>query len=82
MFDIRCPKCQKKLAELGRKPIAYLSFSEICKCGKEVKANILASDSKGEITASLICPCGYQAKRNIGYLLIIKCKKCKTITKF
>lgn len=82
MFEVRCPKCQKKLAELGRKPLPMLSFSRICACGKEVTANIVANDTKGQIIASLVCSCGYQNEIVAGYIVSVKCKKCKTITKF
>lgn len=81
MYEVRCPKCNKKLAELGRKPIQEFCYTKLCKCGKEVKAKISTND-KEEIIASLSCACGYRKEKVVGHLVSVKCKKCKAITKF
>lgn len=82
MYEIRCPKCNKKLAESGRKPINEFFYSKTCKCGKEVKAKIMINNGKDEIIAALNCPCGYKKEKVVGYLVSVKCKKCKTVTEF
>jgi phage FluMu protein Com len=54
MYEIRCPKCNKKLAETTRK---------------------IVSDSNNPRKWVI-------AEGQNRYLVSIKCKKCKTITKF
>lgn len=82
MHEIHCPKCNKKLAESGRRPIGELVYKKICKCGKEVKGEISIDITNDGIVASLRCDCGYKKNKTIGYVISIKCKKCKTITRF
>lgn len=82
MYEAYCTKCNKKLAELGRKPSYDLSYSAICECGKKVVGNILTNAEKDEIVAYLNCICGYNEAKVIGYIVSIKCKKCKTISRF
>jgi uncharacterized protein with PIN domain len=46
MFEVRCPECNKKLAEISRKPLWDFTYSKTCKCGKEVKAKISTNDKE------------------------------------
>lgn len=82
MYEIRCPKCNKKMAESGRKPIGEFTYTKLCKCGKELKGEISIDINNNRIVASLLCSCGYKKNKTIGYVISIKCKKCKTITRF
>lgn len=82
MYEVRCPKCNKKLAEIGRQPIQEFSYTKLCKCGKEMRGRISVNDKKDEIIASLSCLCGYRKEKIVGHLVSVKCKKCKTITRF
>lgn len=82
MFEVRCPKCNKKLAEISRKPLWDFTYSKTCRCAKEVKGKISVNSDKDQIIASLNCSCGYKKDKIVGHLVAVKCKKCKTITKF
>jgi phage FluMu protein Com len=55
MYEVRCPKCNKKLAETTRKITSQTDSS---------KKGVMIAESKSP------------------YLVSIKCKRCKTITRF
>ena len=83
MVEIRCPVCNKKIAETGRPPVSYFTYVRKCKhCGKEVNAKIKTEHKSNEIIAILLCACGCRKERVVGHLVSVKCRKCKTIVKF
>ncbi len=82
MYEVRCPKCNKKLAEIGRAPISEFKYSKPCKkCAKEVKGKVFIRQDS-EMVAVLDCACGYKKEKTVGHLVAVKCKKCKTVTAF
>lgn len=82
MYDIRCPKCNRKIAESGRRALGDFTYTKLCKCGKELKGEISIDITDDRIVASLQCDCGYKKNKTIGHVISIRCKRCKTIVRF
>jgi len=82
MYEIRCPKCNKKLAESARPPFKELTYTKKCRCGKTIKGEVFINKKEGKIFAKLNCSCGYTKTKLIGHLIFIKCKRCKKVSFF
>lgn len=82
MYEVRCSKCDKKLAEIGRAPVSEFKYSKPCnKCGKQMTGKVFINNDNEMMTA-LGCACGYKKEEVVGHLVAVKCKKCKAITVF
>jgi len=83
MYEIRCPKCNKKLAEIARPPLKELTYTKKCRCGNLIKGQIFINKKEGKIFAYLHCKnCKYTKIKLIGHLIFIKCRRCKKISFF
>lgn len=82
MYECRCPKDNKKLAEIARPPLSGLSYIYHCSCGQSVKAQIEIDKTTQHILAIATCDCGDINIHRLGYLIKIKCDRCKTISLF
>lgn len=81
MYEVRCQNCNKKIAEIARKPVFDFIFSTICRCGKELNGKTCI-DEENQIIVFLRCSCGYENVKIVSHIVAVKCKRCKTITKF
>jgi len=82
MYEVRCSKCNKKLAEIGRAPISKFKYSKPCKkCRKTISGKVFIRKDI-EMVAVLSCSCGYQKEKIVGHLVAVKCKRCKAVTVF
>jgi hypothetical protein len=82
MYECRCPNDGKMLAHIARPPLPDLRLDHLCACGRRVKAKVLVEARTKRIVAEVRCPCGIRTTRTLGYLVIIKCRKCKAVIQF
>jgi phage FluMu protein Com len=82
MYEIRCPHDGKLLARIARPPLSELRYAHECACGRSVKGKVLVEAATMRIIGQVHCPCGMSTTRILGYLVTVKCKRCKAIVKF
>jgi hypothetical protein len=82
MYECRCPNDGKKLARIARPPLPELRLDHLCVCGRKVKAKVLVEARTKRIVAEVRCACGMSMTRTLGYLVTVKCRKCKAVIQF
>ena len=82
MYECRCPNDGKKLAHMGRPPLAQLTYEAHCECGRRVRGKVRVEAASGRIIGKARCPCGRVSTRVLGYLVAIKCRRCKSVIWF
>ncbi|OPY16338.1 MAG: hypothetical protein A4E74_01891 [Syntrophus sp. PtaB.Bin075] len=82
MYDCRCPRDGKKLAEIARPPLPLDHYDYPCECGRGVRGRIVLEKETGSILAVASCPCGCATRKVVGHVVTITCPKCKTVVNF
>jgi len=82
MYEFRCPNDGKLLARIARPPLPQLRYEHFCECGRRVEGKVLLESITKRIIGKVHCPCGMSTTRILGYLVTVKCKRCKAIVKF
>jgi hypothetical protein len=82
MYECRCPHDGRKLAEIGRPPLALSDYHYPCECGRWVRGQIILEPGTDSILAVDSCLCGRITSRVVGYLVTIQCSKCKAFVNF
>ncbi len=82
MYECRCPNDGKKLAEIARPPLSELRYLYHCVCGRKVEGKVLVEEKENLILGLAKCACGREETKILGYLVTIRCKRCKEIVKF
>lgn len=82
MYECRCPRDGKKLAHIARPPLWGLRCVELCPCGRRVTGRVLIEKGTNRIVGEIQCPCGRSTRKLLGYLVAVKCRRCKGIIRF
>ncbi len=82
MYECRCPNDGKKLAEISRPPLSMLRYEKKCACGRGIKGKVEVDPVSGWIIGKATCTCGRTYKKVLGYLVRIKCRRCKEVIGF
>ena len=82
MYECRCPNDGKKLARIARPPLSELRYAPLYSCGRRVVGKVRVEAISKRIIAQIDCPCGRVTTKILGYLVTIKCRKCKAIIQF
>jgi len=82
MYECRCPNDGKMLAHIARPPLSNLRYVHLCPCGRRVEGTVHVKAVTKRIIGQVECPCGRTAVKALGYLVTIKCRKCKAVIQF
>ena len=82
MYECRCPRDGRKLAEMARPPLPLMNYNHQCDCGRWLSGRIILEEETNNILAESSCPCGRKITKVVGYLVTIQCTKCKAFINF
>jgi len=82
MYECRCPNDGKMLARLARPLLSELTYIHLCECGRRVEGNVRVEALTKRIIGQADCPCGRSRTKVLGYLVTVKCRRCKATIQF
>jgi hypothetical protein len=79
MYECRCPNDRKMLAHTARPPLPALRYVHLCAFGGRAEGKVNVEAITKRIIGQVECSCGWTAAKTQGYLVTVRCRKCKPV---